>query len=97
MSGMKDTLTVQIFTVNGPLQPIECDDVLLPITDSVDGSFSGSYGVRPGHAQAIFSLKEGLLQLSFQGKTVFSANVSDGFATIADNDLCITIERFNKI
>lgn len=89
---MKDILTVQIFTVNGQIKPMECDDVLLPISDCVSGAFSGSYGIRPGHAPAVFSLKAGLLQLSFQGKRIYEANVSDGFATVENNELCITVE-----
>ena len=94
---MKDTLTVQIFTVHGQLQPMECDDVLLPISDSVNGSFSGSYGIRPGHAQAVFSLKAGLLRLSSKGKALFRANVSGGFATMENDLLSITVESAEPI
>ena len=94
---MKDILTVQVFTVKGQLQPLECDDVLLPISDSVNGSFSGSYGIRPGHAPAVFSLKAGVLQLSLQGKRLFNANVSEGFATVENNEVRITVESVSVV
>lgn len=89
---MKDILTVNIYTVQGSRQPIECDDIQIPVQDSANGSFSGSYGIRVGHAPAVFSVKAGVLRLSFNGKVLLESNISDGFATVENNKVCITIE-----
>lgn len=93
---MKDTLTVKLFAVDRTFAPMECDDVQLPIQDSLDGTFSGSYGVQKGHAPAVFSLKAGLLQLLCSGKMLFQANISDGFATVENNEVCITAESIQE-
>ena len=94
---MNHILTVKIFTVAGQLPTIECDDVLLPISDCVNGSFSGSCGIQPGHAPAVFSVTAGLLRLSSQGKLLFQANVSEGFATVENDEVCITVESAQQI
>ena len=70
---------------------MECDSVRLPISDNVKGEFSGSYGIRKGHANAVFSLKAGKIKLTANEKTVFEADISDGFATVENNEVCITV------
>ena len=88
---MKDVLTVKIFTVGHRIPDMECDSVRLPISDNVKGEFSGSYGIRKGHAKAIFSLRSGKVILTSGEKTVFEADISDGFATVENNEVCITV------
>ena len=94
---MNDLLTVKIYTVKGSRQPIECDDIQIPIQDSVDGSFSGCYGIRKGHAPAVFSLKAGLLRLSSNGTVLLESNISDGIATVENNEVCITVASIPEV
>ena len=91
MTDMKDVLTVKIFTVGHRIPDMECDSVRLPISDNVKGEFSGSYGIRKGHANTVFSLKAGKIKLTANEKTVFEADISDGFATVENNVVCITV------
>ncbi len=90
---MKDILTVRFFSVDRQIPDIECDSVRLPVSDNMKGGFSGSYGIRKGHARAVFSLKAGKVVLTSADKTVFSADISDGFATVENNEVCITVDR----
>ena len=88
---MNDILTVNFFSVDRNITDLECDSIRLPISDNIKGEFSGSYGIRKGHARAAFSLKEGRVILTSGEKTVFEANISDGFATVENNEVCITV------
>ncbi len=78
-------MKLTLFTPHRQLHTLECDSVKLPIADSVSGKFSGIYGIRKGHAKAIFSLAEGKLSASLNDKEIFSAECNGGFATV-DND-----------
>ena len=93
---MSNVLTVKFFTVNRQLPATECDSVKLPVSDSTKGEFSGSYGIRKGHARAVFSLKAGKVILTSADKTVFEANISDGFATVENNEVCITVDSIDE-
>ena len=88
---MKDVLTVKFFTVGQQIPDMECDSVRLPVSDNLKGEFSGSYGIRKGHANTVFSLKSGRIKLTADEKTVFEADISDGFATVENNEVCITV------
>ena len=89
---MKDILTVKFFSADRHLPDMECDSVRLPVSDNIKGEFSGSYGIRKGHANAVFSLKAGKVILTSNEKTVFEADISDGFATVENNKVCITVD-----
>lgn len=93
---MKDILTVRFVSVDRQILPMECDSVRLPISDNIKGEFSGSYGIKRGHAKAVFSLKEGNVILTSKDKSVFSVQVSDGFATVENNVVTITVSSFNE-
>ena len=94
---MKDFLTVQFFSVEGPTPPMECDSLQLPIADSLDGAFSGSYGIRKGHANAVFSLKAGKVVLTKNEKVAFAANISEGFAMVENNLVSITVSSLGEV
>ncbi len=93
---MKDILTVRFFSVDRQLPDTEGGSVRLPVSDSIKGEFSGSYGIRKGHAKAIFSLRSGKVILTSGEKTVFEADISDGFATVENNLVCITVDSINE-
>ncbi len=83
MREMKFTL----FTPHRQFPFLECDSVKLNIADSVSGKFSGSYGIRKGHAKAIFSLAEGRISVSFKDKEIFSAECQGGFAVVENDEV----------
>ncbi len=93
---MNDVLTVRFFSVNRRIPDMECESVRLPISDNIKGEFSGSYGIKKGHARAVFSLKAGKVILTQNGKTVFEADISDGFATVENNEVNITVDSVNE-
>ena len=51
-----------LFTPHRQFPSLECDSVKLPIADSVSGKFSGSYGIRKGHALHIHEHHHGMCQ-----------------------------------
>lgn len=93
---MNDVLTVRFFSVNRRIPDMECESVRLPISDNIKGEFSGSYGIKKGHAKAVFSLKAGKVILTQNNKTVFEADISDGFATVENNEVNITVDTVNE-
>lgn len=90
---MENHLTVKFFTVDHQIPDIKCDSVCLPVADNSKGEFSGSYGVKKGHAKAVFSLKAGKVTVKAEGEQVFSANISEGFAIVDNNEVKITVDK----
>lgn len=93
---MNDKLTVKINSVDKHISPIECDSVRIPVADSIKGTFSGSYGIKKGHAKAVFSLKKGEVIVTVADKTIFKAEISEGFATVENNLLSITVDKIEE-
>ena len=90
---MENHLTVKFFTVDYKVPDIKCDSVCLPVSDNSKGEFSGSYGIKKGHAKAVFSLKAGKVVVKEDGEQIFSANISDGFAIVENNEVRITVDK----
>ena len=84
---MKEKLTFTLFTLHRKLPPVECDSIKLSIADSVSGKFSGSYGIRKGHAKAILALAPGKISVSLDGREIFSAESQGGFAMVENNEV----------
>ena len=93
---MNDILTVRFITVDRQIADFKCDSVRVPVADSLKGEFSGSYGIRKGHAKTVFSLGAGRVILTLDEKTVFEAGISDGFATVENNEVCITVDNISE-
>lgn len=93
MRNMKFTL----FTPHRRFPSVECDSVRLNIADSVKGKFSGSYGIRKGHAKAIFALAQGKISASLEGNEVFSAECGNGFAVVENDDIRVTVEEISLL
>lgn len=96
MKKMNDKLLLNIYTVDSAYEGIECDSVILSIADSSDGSFSGSYGIKKGHAETVFSLKKGKTLALNKGENVFSAATSDGFAMVKSNIVNVTVDSLTE-
>lgn len=93
---MKDRLTFTLFTPHRTLAPLECDSVRLCIADSVTGKFSGSYGIRKGHAKAILSLAAGRISVSLDGKEIYSVQCDGGFATVENNEVRVIADGIKE-
>lgn len=93
---MKDNLTVNIFTVDRQIPPMKCDYVKLSVSDSKKGRFSGSYGVKRGHAKAVFSLKKGVITVYNNEKVIFTAETSNGFAVVENDVLNVTVDTIEE-
>ncbi len=81
-----------LYTPHRQYPSLECDSVKLAVADSVNGSFSGSYGIRKGHAKAVFSLAEGRIFVSLKEKEIFSAECMGGFATVENDEIRVTVD-----
>ncbi len=93
---MDNHLTVKFFTVECQIPDIKCDSVRIPVSDNSKGEFSGTYGIKKGHARAVFSLKAGNVIVNADGKQIFSANISDGFAIVENNEVRITVDKVEE-
>lgn len=89
---MKEKLTFTLFTPHRKFPPLECDSVKLSIADSISGEFSGSYGIRKGHAKAVFALSTGKISVNLDGREIFSAESQGGFATVENNEVRVTAD-----
>lgn len=93
---MENLLSVKFFTVNRQVPVIECDSIRLPVSDKLNGEFSGSYGIRKGHAKAVFALTSGKVTATLKGETIFTADISDGFAIVENDEVNITVDKVNE-
>ena len=82
-----------IATPKGSILPIECDSVHLNICEDIKGKNGGNYGIRKGHAKALFSLEKGDVTALLNGKTVYSATTTKGFATVDNNVVTVVVEE----
>ncbi len=96
MIAMDNLLAVKFFTVNHQIPVIECDSIRLPIADKLNGEFSGYYGIRKGHAKAVFALKAGNVTATLNEETIFSAEITDGFAIVENNEVNITVDKVSE-
>lgn len=93
---MKDKLTFTLFTPHRTLDPLECDSVRLCIADSVSGKFSGTYGIRKGHAKAVFALAAGRISVGLDGKEIYSVQCDGGFATVENNEVRVIADSIKE-
>lgn len=93
---MENHLTVKFFTVDRRIPDMKCDSVRLPVSDNSKGEFSGSYGIKKGHARAVFSLEAGNVIVTADGEKIFSAHISDGFAIVENNEVRITVDKVEE-
>ena len=87
-------LILNIVTPGGARDPIECDSVHLTICDDLSGKGGGSYGVRAGHAKALFSLDKGAVKALLSGQSVLTGESGMGFATVERNTVTVVTEGF---
>lgn len=85
-----------LFTPHRKLPSLECDSVKLPVSDSISGKFSGSYGIRKGHAKAAFSLAEGNISVALGEKEIFTAECQGGFATVENDDVRVITDGIKE-
>ena len=89
---MQDKLTFTLYTPHRKYPTLECDSVKLSIADSVSGKFSGSYGIRKGHAKAIYALAPGKISVCLDNLEIFSAESQGGFAVVENNQIRVTAD-----
>ena len=93
---MKENLTLTLFTPHKVFDSVECDSVKLNVADSVSGKFSGSYGIRKGHAKAVFSVSEGKISACLKGVEIFSAECLSGFAAVENDEVRVTVDGIKE-
>lgn len=86
-------ILLEVITPKGVYEKLKCDSVHFNISDNLKGKNGGSYGVRSGHAKAIFSLEAGLTKAYLNGNLVFCVECGNGFATVNDNLVTLIVEN----
>lgn len=86
-------MKLKIITVDTQLERDGCDYITLDIADDKKGGFSGSCGIKKGHARAIFSLRQGKVTAQRQGEVIFTAETSSGFALVQDDVVTVTVDK----
>lgn len=68
---------------------LTCDSVKFSVRDNEKGTGGGLYGIRPGHAKAVFVLEKGTVTAMLDGKTVLKQDLGEGFAKVGKD--CVTL------
>lgn len=87
-------LTLKIVTPTGSRDPIRCDSIHLTLCDGERGRGGGSYGIRPGHAKALFALDDGPLTALLGGSAVLEGRCGGGFAAVDRSTVTVVTETF---
>lgn len=87
-------LTVEIITPQGAKFKKKCTSVHFNVADNLNENYSGSYGVRAGHANAIFALKKGIVMVFDGDSLILKCECGDGFATVNKNLTSLVVESF---
>lgn len=89
---MTNKLSLQLFSPDQNRAPVQCDSIRLPIVEDEKGRFSGSYGIRPGHARAVLALGAGTVRAYAAEKEILSLQITGGFATVEQDTVQITVD-----
>ncbi len=92
-----DRLTLKIVTPSGSVSPIHCDSIHLTVHDDKNGRGGGSYGIRAGEIKTLFAVDNGPLTAYHEGNVIFSCKLQNGFATVIDNLITVTVEGISDI
>lgn len=90
---MVDKMTLIIIAADEYKLKLECDSVRLTVSDNKLGKAGGSYGIKPGHANAILALADGKTEAFLGGKCIFKADTSAGFAKIEKGTVTLITEK----
>ncbi len=94
---MNEPLTLKLITPEKSYIYENCDSVNLSVSDNSKGNGGGSYGIRKGHAKAIFSLCEGKLCAIKNGKAIVEGIISSGFSSVENNIVTVIADNFETI
>lgn len=92
-----DRLTLNIITPIKKTEPLHCDSIHLTVHDDKKGKGGGSYGIRAGEIKTLFAIDKGPLTAYHEGNVIFSCILHNGFATVIDNVVTVTVEDFEEI
>lgn len=95
MAEKEKSLIMRIITPDGDDLSVECDSARINISDGVEGSKGGSFGIRRGQAETVFLVAKGKTLAFNKGELIFSAQTGDGFATMDGKTLTVTVESLS--
>lgn len=87
-------LRLKIVTPKGALESCVCDSVRLTESPDISDKGGGSIGIRTGHIPSFISLAEGSVCGLLNGRSVLSGKSGDGFATVENDAVTVTVEYF---
>ena len=87
-------LKLSVITPKGAATPIFCDSVQLNVSNNAEEKHGGSYGIRKGHIQALFSLEKGPLNAYLNGERILAAQTGDGFATVENDTVIVVVDEY---
>ena len=94
---MSEALSLKVITPEKEYIYDDCDSVNFCVADNLKGKDGGSYGIRKGHAKAIFSLGNGKLVALKNGEAIVTANAAAGFARVDNNVITVIVDEFEII
>ena len=94
---MSEFLSLKVITPQRKYIYEMCDSVRFCVSDNQKGNGGGSYGIRKGHAKAIFSVDDGKFSAIGNGEVIVEAIVSSGFLSVDNNVVTVIIDEFQII
>ncbi len=86
-------LRVTVVTPDDGETVFTCETVRFPILDGKSGTGGGLYGVRFGHAPAVFALASGTVTGFTAGDLVFGATCAAGFVRVSADGVTVVTDH----
>ena len=94
---MSESLLLKVITPEKEYIYDNCDSVSFCVSDNQKGNGGGSYGIRKGHAKAVFSLDNGKLSAYKNSQVTVEMITSSGFAKVEENTVTVIVDELQII
>lgn len=88
---MAKQIFLEIISADGREASVTCDRLFIDIADGKNEKKGGSYGIHPGHAKAVFVLKQGDISAFSGNETVLRKTVDGGIAYVENEKVTVLI------
>ena len=88
----KKSLLLTVVYPDRAAETLTCDAVTITVQDNKKGRGGGLYGIRPGHAPALFALDPGKAEARLDGATVFHRTLGTGYAKVGNDRVTVITE-----
>lgn len=86
-------MELTLIVPDGHKSTCTCDALRFTIPDGAKKQAGGSYGIHPGHTDALMAISAGLVVATLEKQTVLHCRVGDGLAMVTGESVTILTDH----